>query len=98
MNAIHDETRADTFKRLAEQRKLGLDEWFRKLGNLANTNNYDYNEDDVDGLISRILDEVEKLDRKFKQGLIKQRRRQQPIAVEIESIKPEARIAQLRRR
>ena len=41
------ETKIEKFIRLAEQRVNSILEQFRKLGNLSNTKNYEYNEDDI---------------------------------------------------
>ena len=46
-NIQNIENKRDKFVRLAEQRVNVILEQFRKLGNLANTRNYEYTEDDI---------------------------------------------------
>lgn len=59
---IHKETKSDKFVRLAEQRVNLIIEQFRKLGNLSNTRNYDYTDEQV----KKIFSELNKALRKTK--------------------------------
>lgn len=54
------ETKRDRFVRLAEQRVNNILEQFRKLGNLSNTRNYDYNEEDIKKMFSEITKAMRK--------------------------------------
>jgi len=53
-NIENSETKRDKFVRLAEQRVNLILEQFRKLGNLSNSKNYDYNEEDVKNIFSEL--------------------------------------------
>ena len=59
---IDKETKSDKFVRLAEQRVNLILEQFRKLGNLSNTRNYDYTDDQA----KKIFSELNKALRKTK--------------------------------
>lgn len=53
-NVEQNETRRNKFVRLAEQRVNLILEQFRKLGNLSNSKNYDYNEEDIKKIFSEL--------------------------------------------
>jgi len=53
-NILNKETKRDKFVRLAEQRVNFILEGFRKLGNLSNTNNYEYNNEDIQKIFSEL--------------------------------------------
>ena len=48
------ESKRDKFVRLAEQRVNVILEQFRKLGNLANTRNYEYTEEDFQKIFAAL--------------------------------------------
>jgi len=58
----NEETKSEKFVRLAEHRVNLIIEQFRKLGNLSNTRNYEYTDDQV----KRIFFELNKTLRKTK--------------------------------
>jgi len=53
-NSTKNETKREKFERLAEQRVNLIFDQFRKLGNLSNSKNYDYNEEDVKKIFSEL--------------------------------------------
>jgi len=57
--------KADTFKRLASQRTNAVLEKLRILGNCANTNLYEYTDDDVRKIFRVIETEVRRTKAKF---------------------------------
>ena len=61
-NLVRNEIKRDKFVRLAEQRVNLIFEQFRKLGNLSNSKNYEYNEEDV----KKIFSELNKVSKKTK--------------------------------
>lgn len=59
-NLLNKETKRDKFVRLVEQRvNLVLDS-FRKLGNLSNTNNYEYKDEDIKKIFSELNKSLKK--------------------------------------
>lgn len=53
---MNDESKNDRFRRLAESRGSRLVREIRLLGNLANTKNYEYSEEEVKTLFKTIDD------------------------------------------
>lgn len=60
-----DETKHEKFRRLAVKRTQNVLESLRILGNLANMQNYDYSEEEVDKIFKAILDNVKDKKHKF---------------------------------
>lgn len=52
------ETKNEKFIRLAEGRVENLLDWLRKLDNLSNRGNYDYTDDQVEQMFSRIENDL----------------------------------------
>ena len=74
-NNQKNETKRDKFVRLAEQRVNNILEQFRKLGNLSNTKNYEYNEEDVKKMFSEINKALKKTKMLFNEnGTVKEKR------------------------
>lgn len=61
-----EETKRDKFVRLAESRMNNTLKQIQILGNLANTSNYDYTEEDVDKMIRTLRKAVNELEASFK--------------------------------
>ncbi len=61
-----EETKRDKFIRLAESRMNNALKQIQLLGNLANTSNYDYTEEDVDKMIRTLRKAVNELEASFK--------------------------------
>lgn len=66
-----EETKRDKFLRIAEMRLNSVNECFRKLGTLTNTNNYDYTKEDVEKVYDEINSMILGLKEKFNDGLFK---------------------------
>jgi hypothetical protein len=56
------------FVELAEKRVINALKSISLIGNLANTNNYKYNEADVKKIIKALSDEVKEVESRFKTG------------------------------
>ena len=56
------------FVELAEKRVVNALKSISLIGNLANTNNYKYNEEDVKKIIKALSDEVKEVESRFKTG------------------------------
>lgn len=61
------ETKRDRFVRVAETRMNKIITLMQLLGNCANKNNYDYNEDDVQKIMRTLEEELMLLKQKFHQ-------------------------------
>lgn len=69
------ETKRDKFVRLAEQRVNNILEQFRKLGNLSNTKNYEYDEEDVEKIFKELNKTLRKTKALFNEkGAVKEKR------------------------
>lgn len=58
----------EKFERLAEKRVTEAIKKMRLIGNLANTNNYDYTEEHVNQIINAVDKEVQALKIRFKEA------------------------------
>ncbi|MEW5785367.1 MAG: hypothetical protein AB1767_09895 [Bacillota bacterium] len=58
----------EKFERLAEKRVTEAIKKMRLIGNLANTNNYDYTEEHVNQIISAVEKEGQALKTRFKEA------------------------------
>ena len=56
------------FVELAEKRVINALKAISLIGNLANTNNYKYNEADIKKIIKALSDEVKEVESRFKTG------------------------------
>ena len=56
------------FVELAEKRVINALKSISLIGNLANTNNYKYNEADIKKIIKALSDEVKEVESRFKTG------------------------------
>ena len=81
INIKKTETKSERFERLAEKRMAELKKAFRLLSNLASTNNYKYNEKQVDQMIKEIKKCTEELE-------ISYRKRTQNVLESSFSFKP----------
>jgi len=63
-----DESKRDRFVRIAEQRVNKILDQFRKLANLSNARNYDYNSDDVKKIFIKLNKELNNIKKKFNQN------------------------------
>ena len=68
------ETKEQRFKRLAEQRVNVILDKLRLLGQLSNTSNYDYTEEQVDAAFRAIQVELNAARSKFRNGSKSRRR------------------------
>jgi len=66
MSISKNETNRERFKRIATQRTNNILERIRILGNCANTNFYEYNEEDVNKIFNIIDQELKDVKGKFK--------------------------------
>jgi len=62
---MNDETKEDKFRRLAERRTNDAINRIRLLGNLANRNNYEYSEEQVDEMFIAIDKELKQAKKKY---------------------------------
>ncbi len=60
-----NESKRDNFVRIAEQRVNTILDQFRKLGNLSNVRNYDYNEKDIKKIFQILTGELKNVRKKF---------------------------------
>lgn len=60
------ETKREKFVRLAELRTNNAIKQIRLIGNLSNKNNYEYTEDDVRKIFKVLKEEIELVEKKFK--------------------------------
>lgn len=56
----------DKFKELAEKRVNNALKNIQLIGNLSNTNNYDYNEEDVTKIFKTLKEELQTAEARFK--------------------------------
>lgn len=61
--------KSDRFKRIASKRVDNIVKGIRSLSNCSNTNNYQYNEDDVNKMIRAIKEEVKIMETLFRKNL-----------------------------
>lgn len=59
----------DRFKRIASKRVANIIKNIRSLSNCSNTNNYQYNEDDVNKMTRSIKEEVKVMETLFRKNL-----------------------------
>ena len=59
----------DRFKRIASKRVANIIKSIRSLSNCSNTNNYQYNEDDVNKMTKAIREEVKVMETLFRKTL-----------------------------
>lgn len=62
------ETKAQKFKRIAENRTARILDQIRVLGNLSNTSNYEWTEDEIDQIFKAINAELRKTRKMFKEA------------------------------
>ncbi|MAI14356.1 MAG: hypothetical protein CMM15_10090 [Rhodospirillaceae bacterium] len=62
------EIKRKKFVELAEKRVINALKSISLIGNLANTNNYKYNEADIRKIIRALSDEVKEVESRFKTG------------------------------
>jgi hypothetical protein len=62
------EIKRKKFVELAEKRVINALKSISLIGNLANTNNYKYNEADIKKIIRALSDEVREVESRFKTG------------------------------
>ena len=65
MENVKEETKRDKFVRVAEARTNKIIDMIQLLGNCANTNNYDYTQQDVDIIFGAIEAELREAKKKF---------------------------------
>ncbi len=61
----------DRFKRVASRRVDNILNGIRSLSNCSNTNNYEYNEDDINKMLKAMRDEIRIMETNFKKNLSK---------------------------
>ncbi len=59
-------SKRDKFKELAEKRVNNALKNIQLIGNLSNTNNYDYNEEDVTKIFKTLKEELQTAEARFK--------------------------------
>lgn len=59
------ETKREKFKRLVKPRLEKVLKYLRLIGNLSNTSNYEYTEEDIDKIYGYIADATEEMKKKF---------------------------------
>lgn len=59
-------SKRDKFKELAEKRVNNALKNIQLIGNLSNTNNYDYNEEDVSKIFRTLKEELQTAEARFK--------------------------------
>jgi len=62
---IENETKEQKFKRIATARTQRILEDLRLLGNCANSNNYDYSEEEINKIFSTIEQELKRVKNLF---------------------------------
>ncbi len=62
-----EETKRDKFKRLCESRMTNTLKQIELLGNLSNTNAYEYNDEDIDKMIKTLRKAISELQQTFKE-------------------------------
>lgn len=62
-----EETKRDKFKRLCESRMTNTLKQIELLGNLSNTNAYEYNDEDIDKMIKTLRKAISELQKTFKE-------------------------------
>ena len=65
MEVILMESKREKFVRLAEKRMDAILKGIELMGNLANTNNYEYSTEDLSKIIRALKDSVSDLERKY---------------------------------
>ena len=60
-----NETKRDSFVRLAEYRMNNVLKGIALLGNLSNTNNYEYTQEDVNKMLKTLKSAINELERKY---------------------------------
>lgn len=63
------ELKRDRFKRVASRRVDNILKNIRSLSKCSNTNNYEYNEEDVSKMIKAIRDEIKIMETLYKKSL-----------------------------
>ena len=66
--SVLGEGKRKKFVELAEKRVISAMKALSLVGNLANTNNYKYNEADVKKIVKVLSDEVKEVESRFKTG------------------------------
>jgi hypothetical protein len=65
--------KSDSFKRVASKRVDNIIKGIRSLSNCSNTNNYRYNEEDVNKMIRALRDEIKVMETLFRNNLNKKK-------------------------
>jgi light-regulated signal transduction histidine kinase (bacteriophytochrome) len=63
------ELKKDRFKRVASRRVENILKSVRSLANCSNTNNYEYNEEDVNKMVKAIREELKIMETLYKKNL-----------------------------
>lgn len=66
--ASPDETKADAFVRLMNHRVTNARKFIRLIGNLSNTNSYEYEDEQVDRVLAVLEDSLEKMALRFSEA------------------------------
>ena len=67
----NSELKKDRFKRVASRRVGNIIKGIRSLSKCSNTNNYEYNEDDLNKMLKAIREELKTLETIYKKNLNK---------------------------
>lgn len=67
----NSEQKKDRFKRVASRRVDNILKGIRSLSKCSNTNNYEYNEEDLNKMIRAIRDELKTMETIYKKNLSK---------------------------
>ncbi|QFZ55531.1 hypothetical protein FEZ18_12340 [Oceanihabitans sp. IOP_32] len=67
----NSELKKDRFKRVASRRVDNILKGIRSLSKCSNTNNYEYNEDDLNKMLRAIRDEIRTMETIYKKNLSK---------------------------
>lgn len=67
----NNKAKKDRFKRVASKRVDKLINTIRSLSNCANTNNYYYEEEDINKMLKAIKEEIKILEHEYKKRLLK---------------------------
>lgn len=69
---MDDETKREKFDRLAGKRVAAVEDAIRKLSNLSNPYQYEYDREAADGLLGRVEQALRRAEHDFTKGLVKQ--------------------------
>lgn len=69
MEKKQQENKKEKFKRIAENRTNKIIDMLRLLGNCSNTNNYDFEKEDIDRIMNALERELKGVKNKFENAL-----------------------------